>query len=84
MRGRGCALWDGCSDETWAVAAIQVKDLVKLGLNVRPTPPAPHHVEAFGLGSNKRVRSRIAETARIAVWPGRLVTWPPTDMSPTE
>lgn len=88
MRLHGHPMWDGCVDESWAVAAIQIKDLVRLGLDVRPTPPAPHHVEAFGLGSNgpaweKRTRKRIAESARIAVWPGRIETWPPTDVPPS-
>ena len=87
LRQHGRSLWEGCADPAWAVAAIQVKDLIALGLEVRPTPPAPHHVDAFGLrelgsAAESRARKRIAETARIAVWPDWIETWPPTDRPP--
>ena len=87
LRQHGHPLWDGCPDESWAVAAIKVKQLVELGLRVSTTPPAPHHAEAFGLEANgpaweKRTRKEIAKAARIAVWPHRIITWPPTDTAP--
>ena len=87
LRQHGRPLWEGCPEETWAVAAIKVRDLVGLGLEVRLTPPPPHHAEAFGIAAKgpaqeKRIRKRIAEIARIAVWPGRIETWPPTDIAP--
>ncbi len=87
LRKAGFPLWHGCPDEQWAVAAIRVEALVKLGLTVRPTPPAPHHAEAFGLLTNgpaweKRTRRAIAGAARIAVWPGWVVAWPPSDRQP--
>lgn len=87
LRQHGRPLWEGCPDDSWAVAAIQVKDLIALGLKVCPTPPPPHHVDAFGLSelgsaSEKRLRKRIAEACRTAVWPGWIETWPPTDTAP--
>lgn len=87
LRQHGLPLWHGCEDDRWAVAAIRARDLIALGLEVRPPPPPPHHVEAFGLrehgaASENWARKRIAEACRIAVWPGRIVTWPPGDRQP--
>lgn len=87
LRIGGEPLWYGCPDCDWGIAAIRIVQLTELGLEVRPTPPPPYHVDAFGLksmgpGLEKRTRKRIAEHALLAIWPGRIETWPPTDIAP--